>query len=111
MGHDIIGRNKAGEEIAYARFSMSNPNASILYGLLDASEYNAGVSGSGGGARVTTSLLQNALTEFDHLYGRILSDLSDDDYATWDLRQIQNFLQNCLVTAREEEEEVLVIFC
>ncbi len=49
MGHDISGFNKAGQEIAYARFSMGNCNALILYRLLNAQKYYAGVSGSGGG--------------------------------------------------------------
>lgn len=35
MGHDIVGYNKAGKEIAYARFSMGNPNATVLYTLLN----------------------------------------------------------------------------
>lgn len=35
MGHDIFGLNKAREEIAYARFSMWNRNAILLYGLLE----------------------------------------------------------------------------
>jgi hypothetical protein len=37
MGHDISGFNKEGEEIAYARFSMGNYNATILYDSLSES--------------------------------------------------------------------------
>ena len=47
MSHYICGYNRAGEEIAFANFSIDNSNAFILYQLLDAGQYYAGVSGSG----------------------------------------------------------------
>ena len=68
MGHDISGYNKAGEQIAYARFSMANYNATILYSLLDANKYDAGVSGSGDSSTFSTQQIEKALNAFNQLY-------------------------------------------
>ncbi|WP_180271643.1 hypothetical protein [Fredinandcohnia onubensis] len=95
MSHDILGYDKAGEEIAYARFSMGNYNATILYDLLDANNYYAGVSGSGDSSNFSIKQIENALNSYDQLYKHSLP-------ASWDQKQILLFLQNCLATARKE---------
>ncbi|TWD94584.1 hypothetical protein FB550_113117 [Neobacillus bataviensis] len=95
MGHDISGYNKAGEEIAYARFSMGNYNATILYNLLDANNYYAGVSGSGGSSTFSIQQIEKALNAFKQFYKK-------SDSLPWDQKQILNFIQNCLATAKME---------
>jgi conjugal transfer/entry exclusion protein len=109
MGHDISGYNKAGEEIAYARFSMGNYNSTILYSLLDASNYYAGVSGSGDSSTFSIQQIEKALNSFNQLYNN-RDSLSESDFSTWDLKQILNFIQNCLETA-QNEGSVRVCFC
>lgn len=99
MGHDIFGINKAGEEIAYARFSMGNYNATILYELLDANEYYAGVSGSGGSSTFSIQQCEKALKEFYRLYN---INVFSHSGLPWDLKQILDFIKNCLVTANKE---------
>jgi hypothetical protein len=96
MGHDISGYNNAGEEIAYARFSMGNYNSTILYNLLDANKFYAGVSGSGNSTTFSIKQFEKALNIYNQLYGHSLSERD------WDLKQIQDFIQNCLATAQKE---------
>ena len=103
MSHDICGYNKAGEEIAYARFSMGNYNATILYGLLDANEYNAGVSGSGGSSTFSIQQIEKALNAYKKFLNQDDSSLSESNFLEWDEKQILNFIQNCFVTAQKEE--------
>jgi hypothetical protein len=98
MGHDISGFNNSGEEIAYARFSMGNYNSTILYSLLDANQFYAGVSGSGKSSTFSINQLEKALNTYNQLYGNGKS-LSERD---WDLKQIRDFIQNCLATAQKE---------
>jgi hypothetical protein len=98
MGHDISGYNNTGEEIAYARFSMGNYNSTILYNLLDANEYYAGVSGSGNSSTFSIKQIEQALKTYNQLYGNGNS-LSESD---WDLKQIQDFIRNCVATAQKE---------
>jgi hypothetical protein len=98
MGHDISGLNKAGEEIAYARFSMGNYNSIILYSLLDANEYYAGVSGSGNSSTFSMKQIEKAL----HTYNQIYGDGNSLSENHWDLKQIWNFIQNCLATVKVE---------
>jgi hypothetical protein len=98
MGHDISGFNNTGEEIAYARFSMGNYNSTILYSLLEANQFYAGVSGSGKSTTFSINQLEKALNTYNQLYGNGKS-LSERD---WDLKQIQDFIQNCLQTAQKE---------
>ncbi|WP_261134378.1 hypothetical protein [Bacillus sp. Marseille-Q3570] len=100
MGHDISGFNRAGEEIAYARFSMGNFYASILYSLLDAEDYNAGVSGSGASSTFSTQQIEKALNAGKELFNNEGSSLSEGD--SWDQKQILNFVRNCLTTAKKE---------
>lgn len=104
MGHDISGFNKAGEEIAYARFSMGNYNATILYSLLDAIHYYAGVSGTGESTTFSRQQVEKAIDNYNQLYKD--ETLSEID---WDLKQILNFIQNCLATA-QKEGDVRVFF-
>jgi homoserine kinase len=94
MGHDISGYNKTGKEIAYARFSMGNYNATILYNLLDANNYYAGVSGSGDSSIFSIQQIEKAMNVYKQFYknGDSLSDQ----------KQILNFIQNCLATAKIE---------
>ncbi|WP_249871632.1 hypothetical protein [Oceanobacillus saliphilus] len=107
MGHGISGYNKAGEEIAYARFSMGNYNATILYSLLDANDYYAGVSGSGDSTSFTIQQIEKALSDYKQLYSNSDSALSDSK--NWDQKQIRSFLLNCLATV-QKEENVSVFF-
>lgn len=101
MGHDISGINKAGEEIAYARFSMGNYNATILYRLLDADDYYAGVSGTGESTTFSKRKIETALGAYNQTYGKVVSR-SESNFIDWDLKQIHEFIQNCLTTAQKE---------
>lgn len=101
MGHDILGYNKSGEEIAYARFSMGNYNAILLYSILDAERYYAGVSGSG---HITTFSIQQIEKAYQSL------NSSEFPVDQWDHKQILEFIQNCLATA-QKEGNVRVAFC
>ncbi|QFT87405.1 hypothetical protein FIU87_01960 [Bacillus sp. THAF10] len=105
MGHDIYGYNKVRKEVAYARFCKGNFNAHILYAVLDANEFFAGVSGSGGGSDFSVQQIENALREFGQNYNLQPSHEADK----WDVKQIQDFLHNCLETA-QREGKVSVIF-
>ncbi|WP_077210758.1 hypothetical protein [Bacillus dakarensis] len=102
MGHDISGHNKAGEEIAYARFSMGNWNARILYNLMDANDYDAGVSGTGECTTFSIQQIEKAVNAYMEYFnsGNILLD---SDIQNLDQKQIRNFLLNCLATAQKEE--------
>ncbi|KAB8126116.1 hypothetical protein F9U64_20670 [Gracilibacillus oryzae] len=101
MGHDIFGYSKTGREVAYARFSMGNTNATILYSLLEADEYYAGVSGSGGSTTFSKNQLEIALDNYTRVYG--------NDDRGWDINQIKEFIENCLAAANKEGS-VKVIF-
>ncbi|MRX56744.1 hypothetical protein GJU41_22635 [Bacillus idriensis] len=99
MGHDISGYNKAGEEIAYARFSMGNYNFRILYGLLGADEFNAGVSGSGGHSVFSLQQIEQALNDC-HLFFK--NEALQSEGFSWDKKQIFDFLLNCLSIVKKE---------
>ncbi|WP_036688563.1 hypothetical protein [Paucisalibacillus globulus] len=101
MGHDIYGINKNREEIAYARFSMGNPNATLLYRLLDAYEYFAGVSGTGEMASFSLQQMEEAWKIFKE-YNKDVSFHSEDELENWDEKQIYKFIHNCLTTAQKE---------
>jgi hypothetical protein len=109
MGHDISGFNKAGEEIAYARFSMGNYNAYTLYRLLDANQYNAGVSGSGDSSTFSLQHFEKALNSYNQLFNNRVTVIESDG-SNWDQKQIQDFILNCLSTA-QKEGNVRVCFC
>jgi hypothetical protein len=102
MGHDISGFNKIGEEVAYARFNMWNHNAFSLYRLLEADDYNAGVSGTGDSSIFSLQQIEQALNTYKKIYGQDDSNLPDSDSLDWDLKQILNFIQNCLLIAQKE---------
>lgn len=102
MGHDISGFNKVGEEIAYARFSMGNVNATILYRLLHAYKYYAGVSGSGGSTCFSIQQCEEALNSFNQFYTNGDSLPKNNIFIQYDQKQIQDFLTNCLATAHKE---------
>ncbi len=93
MGHDIFAFNLAGEEITYARFGMSNHNAVILYHLLDAEKYYAGVSGSGGSTAISVQQTEKAYSSFTEF--KSIGDSLDQ-------KQISTFLSNCLEAAKRE---------
>ncbi|MCL7745565.1 hypothetical protein [Halalkalibacter alkaliphilus] len=102
MGHDIEGYNKSGEEIAYARFSMGNDNATILYDLLNANDYDGGVSGVGDSSSFSIQQIEKALNEFKQLYDKGDSTLPQNDFLDWDQKQILNFIESCFRTAQKE---------
>jgi hypothetical protein len=102
MGHDISGFNKIGEEVAYARFNMWNHNASFLYRILEADDYNAGVSGTGNSSTFSLQQIEQALNTYKKIYGHADSNKSNSDLLDWDLKQILHFIQNCLSTAQKE---------
>ncbi|GGA79109.1 hypothetical protein [Ornithinibacillus halotolerans] len=108
MGHDILGFNRGGEEIAYARFSMGNYNALILYGLLDAYDYYAGVSGNGTETTYTLEEIRKSWREFKQSNKNNACE-SEDEFKHWDEKQIFRFIKNCLETA-EKEGSVRVYF-
>ena len=101
MGHDIYGFNKAGKEIAYARFSMENYNAIILYDLLDADDYYAGVSGSGDSSTFSIQQIEKAMNTYKQIFDNGDSP-SESDSMDWDQKQILNFIRNCLATAQKD---------
>jgi hypothetical protein len=100
MGHDISGFNKEGEEIAYARFSMGNYNATILYHLLDANNFYAGVSGSGDSSAFTKQQIEKAVNAYKKFFNS--DSLSESVSLDWDQKQILTFILNCLATAQKE---------
>ncbi|MBS4179204.1 hypothetical protein [Lederbergia citrea] len=102
MGHDILGYNRAGEEVAYARFSKGNYNSTILYRLLDAYDYFAGVSGSGDSTTFSKQQIGNALDTFNQLYNNDASSHSSCESLPRDQKQILDFIKNCLATAQKE---------
>jgi hypothetical protein len=100
MGHDISGFNQEGEQIAYARFSMWNQDAIILYHLLDSSKYHAGVSGSGRSSTFTIQQIEKALTSYKQFYHGV--SLPENDLRKVDQKQIEQFIRSCLATANKE---------
>lgn len=106
MGHDILAVNNAGEEVAFARFSMCNHSATILYSLLNTNNYYAGSSGSGGVVTFTTKQMEMALNGFNQLYDKD-EPLSEKNILTWDEKQISEFLLNCLETSKKEGSVVV----
>ncbi|UOQ85329.1 hypothetical protein [Gracilibacillus salinarum] len=101
MGHDIYGYNKAGQNIAYARFSMGNPNADLLYEFLHAQDFNGGVSGIGDISTFSRLELDNALKEYK-VFDQKIKHLNEDTILGWDKKQIKEFIENCLAAAKKE---------
>ncbi|WP_176167199.1 hypothetical protein [Mesobacillus jeotgali] len=102
MGHDIYGLNKAREEIAYARFSMGNHNALLLYRFLDAYQFYAGVSGSGKSSIFSEQQVEKAMDGYKKFFNTGDSP-SESDCTSWDQKQILTFIQSCLKTAQKEK--------
>jgi hypothetical protein len=107
MSHEMLGCNRAGEEVAYARFSMRNSNAFVLYDLLEAHQFNAGVSGSGNSLSYSPLQMEKALNSWKRLYGK---SQPKNGTVNWDGKQINDFIVNCLKTAHKEGS-VKVVFC
>ncbi|PYZ96987.1 hypothetical protein CR205_11615 [Alteribacter lacisalsi] len=94
------GINKSGQEVAYARFSMWNHNSTILYNVLDASQYHAGVSGCGERTTFSRREIERAMSAFINLDKNDIPSRSD--FLNWDQQQVSDFLENCLKSARKE---------
>lgn len=89
---------------------MSNVNASILYCVLDADEYNGGVSGIGAKVTFSAHQMEKAMDVLLQFYNAGDSTELKEASLNMDEEQILNFLLNCLKTAKEEEE-VVIVFC
>lgn len=114
MGHDIIGYNVNKKEIAYARYSMSDQNANLLYKAFDSEKLNHGVSGNG------------SMQEFDiddvNKAVRFLGSLDTGDFVApggyttqedWgfiksEIGKITRFIESCRKAA--EEDGIVYIF-
>ncbi|MEK3806393.1 hypothetical protein MHB63_07345 [Bacillus sp. FSL H8-0547] len=107
MGHDICGYNQAGEEIAYLRFSMGNGHASIVYGVLDADEFNGGVSGTGSSSSFSMQQIEKALNEYRKFWK--INRIPESEFVKWEIKQIQDFL-SISMSAAEKEGNVRVSF-
>ncbi|RKQ34566.1 hypothetical protein [Oceanobacillus halophilus] len=108
MSHDMVGFNKAGKQIAHLHFSMGNSSAGILYVLLDAMDYHAGVSGTGDSTNLSIEKTEQALNKYQQIY--VDGDTSQkDDFTIWEQNEILNFLLNCVTTA-QKEGSVRVLF-
>lgn len=101
MGHDISSINKAGEEVGYVRFTAWDMTASWFYHLFDASDYNAGVSGSGNSVTMLVPQIEQALKTFEKT-GHYDPNEVENDFSNWQLGEIFNFIQACLTTAKNE---------
>ncbi|MFC4389030.1 hypothetical protein ACFOZ1_14600 [Gracilibacillus marinus] len=98
MGHDIFAYNKANQEVAYARFSMFNDNSYILYDLLQAREFHAGVSGSGVCVEFSDVMMNQVMQDCNLLFPK-------NDRANRrdiDVKQIQGFIKNSYEAAKNE---------
>lgn len=102
MSHSICGYNKAGEEIACARFSYRNPVASSLYDILDACEYHAGVSGSGDSAFYSLQQMKKALESYEEIFQSNFIIQAHQGPTDWDQKQVAHFIEKCLETALNE---------
>ncbi|MCT2534822.1 hypothetical protein NC661_04215 [Aquibacillus koreensis] len=102
MSHDICGYNIAGEEIAYARFTKNNPFANMLYSLLEAWEYNGGVSGIGSHVIYSLQQMEKAKDTYRQMFDDHASFNTDRNELYYDQKQILAFIENCMATAQEE---------
>lgn len=97
MGHDIGGFNKKGEEVAYARYSMSNYNSDLLYRAFSSDEHHAGVSGDGSDKIFTLEQVEMSKVFFENL--------KDEDFIgdiEYEKEKLKTFIDNCLDTAKED---------
>lgn len=105
----MVAFNKNDEEISYLRFTMGDANAFLLYDLLDAHEYNGGVSGLGRSTAISLVQIEKAV----HIYNSAIEQQPYDEsneFRNWQHNEIVNFLENCLKTAKKEKN-VQVLFC
>ena len=100
MGHDIMGFNKKGEEKAYARYSMSNPNSTLLYKALNSMKHNCGVSGCGDERDFTVEQVEKAIEFAKKLKKHDFDE--DSDYPNYERDKLNDFLKNCLQVAKKE---------
>ena len=101
--------NKNDEEISYLRFTMGDMYAFLLYELLDAHEYNGGVSGIGRSTAISLQQIEKAIYVYDSIVEQQPYDESNE-FKNWQHNEIVNFLENCLKTAKTEKN-VKVLFC
>lgn len=106
MGHDIVGRNNEGTEVSYIRFAMGNGTSYEFYDFYDALEYHAGVSGNAQSATYTTSQIEQALKSYQAIYGEDTDsrEQSENDFESYERKEMLTFIKNCLKTAQEEEQ-------
>ena len=101
--------NNQQEEVAYLRFSMGNPGALLVYELLDAEDFNGGVSGIGSSLTISLSKMEEALKIYQSLWNE--EDLHKmNDFSKSLHKEIQQFLTQCVETAIKEKK-VEVTFC
>ncbi|GAB4074701.1 hypothetical protein GCM10028778_22040 [Barrientosiimonas marina] len=101
MSHDIFGTNKAGEIIAYLRFTMGDIKSGSVYSLLDVDEYHAGVSGTGDAATFSEDQLAQALDQYRQYHFQYSGETNTID----DLQQTEvlKFFNNCFYAAKAEK--------
>lgn len=102
MGHDIYGHNKAGEAIAYIRFTMWDSCAYLFYNLLEATDCYAGPSGSGDSKTFSSQQMEKALKANSELFNNDSYKRPKDDFLVWQQKEIKKFITSCLETARKE---------
>jgi|SRR5690625_4678492 len=101
--------NDKQEEVAYLRFSMGNPGAILVYELLDAEDFNGGVSGIGRSLTISLSKMEEALQTYQALWNE--EDIQKmNDFSKNQHKEIQQFLTRCVETAIKEKK-VEVTFC
>ena len=93
--------NQANQEVAYVRFSMGNYSSIDFYRLFDALQYHGGVSGIGASAKYTVSQVERALQLFQQQFQQ-KNAKEESDFAAYERREIQTFIENCLSTAKKE---------
>ncbi|TMN22731.1 hypothetical protein [Lentibacillus cibarius] len=105
MGHDILGYNKSGENVAYLRFSKNDVNSLVVYCLLESSDYFAGVSGTGDSVSFTQQQMEKALENYNR---HMIIYPGKKHFETWQRNEILKFLKNCLeMTKKERTIQVL----
>ena len=105
----MVAFNKNDEEISYLRFTMGDSSAFLLYDLLDANEYNGGVSGLGKSTAISLEQIEKAVQSYNLIRDQQLYD-ERNEFRNWQHNEIVIFLENCLKTAKTEKN-VRVLFC
>lgn len=81
---------------------MGNFNAIVLYSLLEANNFYAGVSGTGDSTTFSVQQIERALNTYRERFNDGNS-LPNSYFLAMDRKQIMNFISNCLETAQKEE--------